>query len=215
MIQDFDRTHTFQDQKRALGFMGPKSSTDSRLPGPHFILDNAQTFTERDEQRAKAGDAEAAAQWFGRQPEGSSLAEPVGNFGLSELEAEIHAGPPGIPMFLAMAEGIPQAPSETMKMYQTDDNLLVMLGKEWGKEWMAPQMDDMLAPNQQLMGASSLPLMHLKPPQDPNMFQQQPAQPQPGSEFIPPQQRMYMRGYPTQYPTDPTSTASYLPTPFT
>ncbi|CAM1505433.1 Fc.00g110700.m01.CDS01 [Cosmosporella sp. VM-42] len=198
-VEQFNKTRKFADQRGIGGNQTVKATGNTRLPGPHHILDNAFMGTVEDEQRSKAGDAAAADRWF-RTPQPSS--EPVA-YPLPEGGFDIDYGPPGVPMFLAQARGVSLGPTDTLNMYDAANDLLSMSSK------MIPMGDfsSMLPPGNHLgMASEGVPLMHMDGNGDAGMFHtQQPSHPQ----YIPQQHGMFMDGY-AHYPDGQADSTTYM-----
>lgn len=200
MVEHFDKTRKFADQKTPAGHSHSNTAGDTRLPGPHYILEKAFQGTVEEEMRSKAGDAAAADRWF-RTPQPSS--EPIA-YPLPEGGFDIEYGPPGLPIFLAQARGVSIAATEIAEtqpnMYDAANDLLSMSNK------MVPMPDYGMMPNanHQLLAQEGIPLMHMDGAADSALFH-----PAPHPQFLPPQQGMFLDGYAGQY-TDGQTDSTYM-----
>ena len=174
MFAEFNKTQKFADQTGTVGFSGSKTSNGvTRLPGPHYILENANYGVIEQEQRTRAADAATADRWFrsknsqnqpspGRPGEPSPYAPPEADF-------DSEYGPPGVPLLLAVARnsvGMDQPElqpgQESMppqNMYDLEKNgALLMHEKTWLTGGMATPDS-----NQSFMSADqgSLPMLQM------------------------------------------------------
>lgn len=156
--------------------------------------------TIQDEQRSKAGDAAAADRWF-RTPQPSS---GLVTYPLPEGGFDIEYGPPGLPMFLAQARGVPLGTADNPNIYDAANDLLSMSSK------VMPMADfgGMMPPGNPLgLAPTTIPMLHIDSTGDAAMFQTQ--QPQSHPQFLPPQQGIFMDGY-GQYTDSQPDSSTYL-----
>jgi hypothetical protein len=184
MLAEFDRTRKFADQKGTVGFSGSKPSGGvTRLPGPHYILENANHGVIEEDRRTKASAAAAADRWFKgpKQDEEADMISPLGGEG-DFVDTEY--GPPGIPMLLAVARnaGSDQPKEDVNNIYDLEmEAMALMQERMWLNGGMMPpdhgggQMVVVPSP-------SGLPVMQQMGATDPGMMFQPPpplSQPQP------------------------------------
>jgi hypothetical protein len=99
MFEEFERTRRFTDAKDAYRNKLKATDSSARLPGPHYILENANHGVAEQDQRARASEAAVAKRWFN---EPKQQAEPMA-YPPADLDFDMEYGPPGIPMMLAVA----------------------------------------------------------------------------------------------------------------
>ncbi|CAI6092085.1 unnamed protein product, partial [Clonostachys chloroleuca] len=99
MFEEFERTRRFTDAKDAYRNKLKATDSSARLPGPHYILENANHGVAEQDQRARASEAAVAKRWFN---EPKQQAEPIA-YPPPDLDFDMEYGPPGIPMMLAVA----------------------------------------------------------------------------------------------------------------
>lgn len=204
MVREFDKTRQFADQKGTAGFAGPQACKNTRLPGPHFILEGAQAGTREEEQRSRAGDAAAADRWFA-----ATQSSAIGPFATSRHDAEhdTEPRPPGLPIFLARARGTSPSPDAAFNPYFDDDDDSAMQGQMWP----IPEMNAMVPVSHPMMPAGGLSMMPPGGQSDGHIFQQTSAPPPQQAQFIPPPQGIFMGGYPSQYQGGHADTSTYMP----
>ena len=230
MLAEFDRTRKFADQKGTVGFSGSKPSGGvTRLPGPHYILENANYGVVEEERRTKASAAAAADRWFKgpKQDDEPDAASPPG-----EESYDTEYGPPGIPMLLAVARnaGSDQPKEDVHNIYDLEmEAMALMQERMWlnggmmppdsgGQMMVVPSAAGM--PVMQQIGATDPGMMFQPPPPLPPPPSHPPSAP-PGapmhggpSPFMPPPPAgMYMGEYAHhQYPPEANGApASYMP----
>lgn len=220
MFDEFNKTQQFADQKGTVGFVGPKPTEGvTRLPGPHYILENAAYGVAEQEKRTRAADAAAADRWF-QGPEQASEPSP---YAPAETDFDSEYGPPGVPLLLAVARSsvaehqsdFQPAPEHLMYGVQGDPSM-----------WLSEDMP--ATDNDQFLGAAgasgaggpgSLPMLQMDATEASMMFPPPPAPqpvpngthaPGPPAQFVHSQPGMFMDGYPGQYPDGNVSSAPYM-----
>lgn len=217
MFEEFNKTQKFADQKGTVGFVGTKTpSGDSRLPGPHYILENASFGVVEQEKRTRAGDAATADRWF-KGPQQEKAPSPASMPTSGDFDATY--GPPGLPLLLAVARDATAEHSTGRPM--PEHNIYDM-----PRERTMPTQDKAWLPsgysgsvNDQYLGASgasgaggpgSLPMMQqMDAPELGMVFPPPQAGQQPPNksrttnvpeQYVPPQQQgVFMNGYPAGY----------------
>lgn len=208
MFAEFNRTQKFADQSGTVGFVGPKITGVTRLPGPHYILENANHGVVEQENRTRATDAAAADRWF-RGPEQVNEPSPC-TPPPPEIDFESEYGPPGVPLLLAVARNAEgDQPGPQLKMYEVEkDSSMLMAERMWLSggmrgdsvegQYAAATGDD--GPD----GTGALSMLSA----DPDMMFPPPPHPQipngasvnaPPLQFMPTQPGMFMNGYAPQY----------------
>ena len=211
MYAEFNKTRKLALQKTTASFTGPKAAAPiiSRLPGPHYILENSNHGVVEQEERTRATDAAVADRWFygpsqvNEQP--SPYTPPEANF-------ESEYGPPGVPLLLAVAHVAEPVQRHTNMFDLEKEAPVLMPERMWLSGRMGGSVDGQyltLVGDGTTDGTSALPMLSADqgmifdpPPQDPNgasVNAQQPPPPQPPPQFMPPQPGMYMNGYAPQY----------------
>lgn len=200
MFAEFNKTQKFADQKGTVGFSGSKTTNGvTRLPGPHYILENANYGVMEQEKRTRAADAATADRWFRstsqqqqqqepQQPEESSYTPP-------ETDFDSEYGPPGVPLLLAVARNSvgmdqpePQPGEQSLpqqNMYDLEKNgTLLMQEKMWLSGGMAAADS-----SQGFLGAAgapgaggpgALPMLQMDPTDPTSMMFPPPPAPPPG-----------------------------------
>lgn len=210
MLAEFDRTRKFADQQGTVGFSGAKPSIGvTRLPGPHYILENANHGVMEEERRTKAGAAAAADRWF----KGPKQDEQADAFSPPEDNYDSEYGPPGIPMLLAVARnaGSDQPKEDVQNIYDLEmEAMAIMQERMWLNGGMMPPGSGHMA---YVTSAAGLPVMQLGAT-DPSMIYQPPPPLPPlphapsanggpmhggPAPFMPPPNGIYMGDYAPQY----------------
>jgi hypothetical protein len=208
MMAQFDKTRTFADERGTAGFSG-SSLNANRLPGPHYIFENANSGVPEQDKRTRATEAAAANRWFRetKASPSSPLGSVNGAYTPPGSEYEMEYDPPGVPAFLAAARFYdreqPGGGGDDMGMdaYDSYRNEGMQLpDKAWLNDGMLPTVSLEEAPD------AADPAIMFPPP-----------------HFIPPQPGVYLGNYPPQYPDvaptpgqrigGPSPTATYMPHP--
>ncbi|KAI6783882.1 putative transcriptional regulatory protein-like protein [Emericellopsis cladophorae] len=216
MFEEFNKTQKFADQKGTVGFVGSKApSGDSRLPGPHYILENASFGVVEQEKRTRAGDAATADRWF-KGPQQEKASSPA----LMPTPGDFDAtyGPPGLPLLLAVGRDATAEHStgQPMPEHNIYDMPRETTMPTQDKAWLAPGYSDSV--NDQYLGASgasgaggpgSLPMMQqmdapelamvFPPPQAGQQLPNKSRTTNVSEQYVPPQQGVFMNGYPAGY----------------
>lgn len=211
MFAEFEKTRKFADQKGTVGFSGPRGRGGAnRLPGPHYILENANSRVVEEEKRTKASNAAAADRWFS-QPKHTDF-DQTASYPLPDNTCTdfMEYGPPGVPTLLAVARNTGSEPGQDMQnMYETERDAAVLVQE---KMWLS---GGMMAPEDDMMVAAAAgmgPVMQMGPGTDPSMMFQ-PPHPPPGPQGAPQfmttqpgmsQPEMFITGYAPQYNGDST-----------
>lgn len=235
MFAEFNKTQKFADQKGTVGFSGSKTTNGvTRLPGPHYILENANYGVIEQERRTRAADAATADRWFSAQQQ-QQQTETSTPYTPPEADFDSEYGPPGVPLLLAVARNsvVEQQAGEqalpSQNMYDLErDGALFMQEKMWLSGGTATPDS-----SQSFLGSSGAPgadgpgavpmlqmdptdptsMMFPPPPPPPQVGQGQMPQGQPQQQqYIPPQPGMYIDGYGGQYaPGTSAEQAAYMP----
>lgn len=223
MLAEFDRTRKFADQQGSVGFSGSKASVGiTRLPGPHYILENANRGVVEEERRTKASAAAAADRWF----KGPKQEDEPAAFSPPEENYDSEYGPPGIPMLLAVARnaGSDQPKEDVQNIYDLElEAMALMQERMWLNGGMIP------GDNGQMMSyanTTGMPMMQLGATDPGMMFHPPPPLPPPthppsangapihhgAAPFIPPPPPpgMYLGDYGTQYAESNGAPPAYL-----
>lgn len=224
MLAEFDRTRKFADQQGSVGFVGSKPSVGvTRLPGPHYILENANRGVVEEERRTKASAAAAADRWF----KGPKQEDEPAAFSPPEENYDSEYGPPGIPMLLAVARnaGSDQPKEDVQNIYDLElEAMALMQERMWLNGGMMPSDNGQMMfantsglPVSMQLGATD-PGMMFHPP--PPLQQQQPPHPSSansaphhdGTPYIPapPTNGMYMGEYTPHYAESNGAPPGYL-----
>lgn len=201
MVAEFDRTRKFADQRGSSGFLGNnKAGGATRLPGPHFILENTHAGVVEDEKRSRASEAAALESWFG-MPHAPSPNEPA-PYEVADMEYDGEDGPPGLPVFLARARAAEASRGEQPpSMYEDDSQQMMEIAP---KPWTIPELNEMLSGNPHLLGSDGMPLIHSEGTPDMSMFQHPPPLNAMPPQFMQQHQHVGMfLGYPQQFPPAP------------
>lgn len=139
-----------------------------------------------------SGDAAAAVQWFGPAlPQTQPTSQPV-----QESDYDVEYGPPGLPMFLAEAQGVSPTPTDDIDTFDATDDLLLISNKMM----QMPKFSDLLTSEDPIgLASDGLSLVPLDNTSHMGIFQPPMHPPVPQSQFIPQQHGMFMNGYTGQY----------------
>ncbi|KPM37767.1 hypothetical protein AK830_g8779 [Neonectria ditissima] len=193
-VEQFYRTRKYADQKALGPLPSPNTTGHTWLPGPQHILETAFVSPVEDDRGSRvSGDAAAADQWFGPAlPQALPTSRPT-----QEGDYDVEYGPPGLPMFLAEAQGVSPTPTDDIDTFDATDDLLLISNKMM----QIPKFSDILTPKDSIDlssdGASSLePLDNaghmgiFQPPMRPLTSQ---------APFLPQQHSMFINRYNEQY----------------
>ncbi|KAK5989995.1 hypothetical protein PT974_08258 [Cladobotryum mycophilum] len=213
VVEYFDRTRKVVDRPHMPMIPDRNATEDSRLPGPHIILEKAGGSSPEEEHKNRAGDMPVSDWWMGpgtpQQPSPSSASSLPVSFPVSDVSVDVDYGPPGVPQFLAQARGAP------MGIFDFTENPNLAISDRTG--WTSPELGGMLPstyqfiqPPQATADDMSMIRMDGASP-DPGMFhQQQVPHEQQQQPFMPPQQGIFVNGYTGQYPAGHAETHAYM-----
>lgn len=227
MYENYNRTSKFAEQNNGRGFVQPNAQGgSSRLPGPHYILENAHQRVAEQEARVRASDAATADRWF----RGPVADDPTSPYSPAEADFDSEYGPPGLPLLLTLIHNPvveqtdgPEAPPR--QVFPMEDNPDMMHAKGWVNGSAAggapPQGGQFMSDGSGLNhGGSVVPINPtdagiMFPPPAPGPItngQQQTPNPQP-PPFMPPQAGMYMGeyGHHQQYADAGPDSSAYMP----
>ncbi|KAK7418856.1 hypothetical protein QQX98_003718 [Neonectria punicea] len=183
-VEQFYKTRKYADQKALGPVPSPNTIGYTRLPGPQHILETAFVSpVEEDRGNMTSGDAAAADQWFGPAlPQTQTSSQPA-----QEGDYDVEYGPPGIPMFLAEAQGVSPTPTDDIDTFDATDDLLLISNKMM----QIPKFSDILTSEGPIsLGSDGDKVGIFQPSMHPHASQ---------SPFPPQQHGMFMNGYNVQY----------------
>ena len=215
MLEDFDRTRQFADQRGTAGFSGPKPvSGGAKLPGPHYILERIHVNMGQDEQRKEIqdDDTNAVDRWF-RKPESIS-SKATSDLLPIETPQDGDCAPPGMPLLLAQARSAadtkPNEPGPSLYAADTD-----WMGLYWKPDpWTVEELSSVMNHQHQMMPNPSMHLMPMEgtPNHAASAYSQTPTTQGQMQPFITQQTgHVYVEGYHNQYNNVSTGSSSYMP----
>ena len=170
---------------------GVKPPENVRLPGPHYVLENALVEEVGDEESDRRRTASVADRWFRNRP----LAERKRSEADTDKKLSYDFGRPEIPFFLAQARGCntitqPEAPSQERYRAMTSPPM------ESGS--FLPQVTNYgLMPHTPLPPQQGFAAMAIDPNMDPHLIPDIHPQHQLPVDV---QQGTFLSPYPNQYP---------------
>ncbi|KAH6897246.1 hypothetical protein B0T10DRAFT_455113 [Thelonectria olida] len=120
-VEQFYKTRKYADQKPLSPLPKPQTTGAIRLPGPQHILETAFVLPVEEARTMQTNPAIDSARWFGVS---KPATEPLQEGG---FDAEY--GPPGLPMFLAEAQGVQPTPTDDVDTFDATDDLLLISNK--------------------------------------------------------------------------------------
>ena len=219
MLAEFDKTRQFADQKGTAGFTGPKPvSNGTRLPGPHFILENLPAGTMKDEERAQAGNPAMADRWFNAaKTVQSDRLEGIPSIPVADATQDGDFAPPGLPVFLAQARGAAAATAAAVvppnepepSVYATDPDWMRMPLKP--PPWTMADLTGMIG-NNQMMPSDAVQMIPLNPLTDPTSagFSNSATHQHAPVQYMPAHPELFMTGYPQHFASEPMGAAGYM-----
>ncbi|KAF7543117.1 hypothetical protein G7Z17_g11006 [Cylindrodendrum hubeiense] len=177
-VEQFYKTRKYADQKALGPVPKPNTTGHTRLPGPQHILETAFVLPIEEDRGHKADDAAAAAQWFGAPgPASQATTEPV-----QEGDFDVEFGPPGLPMFLAEAQGVSPTPTDDIDTFDATDDLLLISNKIR----QMPKFNDLLTFEDPIgLASDGVSLVPLDNTSRMGIFQPPIHPPAPRSQFMP------------------------------
>ena len=145
--------------------MQPQSKVPTRLPGPHFILENANNSVAEQEMRVRAADAATADRWSRhapqqQQPSDHQARPPQDSYSESEVDSDF--GPPGVPLTLAAARtfNIDPEVGGPQGFYNPQQQALALQQNLWLADPLAAPSDTTVQWMGAVSTAASVPVLH-------------------------------------------------------
>ncbi|KAI5465538.1 hypothetical protein BGZ63DRAFT_107242 [Mariannaea sp. PMI_226] len=141
-VEQFYKTRQYADQKPTALRPHANPADQIQLPGPQDILETAFVSPVIERQRSiQTSPSLDAAVWFGTaQP---AVTPPPMTEHEQEVGFDAEFGPPGLPMFLAEAQGVQPTPTDDVDTFDATDDLLLISNKikqmpDFGGELLPP-----------------------------------------------------------------------------